>query len=103
MTTDDTRPLAALLHSEFITHEMGKGSTDDACDLCLQRATHLVAAGVGFTDTLDAERARHAALVAAARGHVEAECRCNVGTHDTDCGLVVSEDALRAALDGEPR
>jgi len=42
----DTDRLAALLHAEFITHEMGKGSVDDTCALCLTRAEHLIAAGV---------------------------------------------------------
>lgn len=42
----DTDRLAALLHAEFITHEMGKGSADDTCSLCVTRAEHLIAAGV---------------------------------------------------------
>lgn len=37
-------------------------------------------------------------LVAAARKHVDAECRCNVGTHNAGCDLVWTEEELRAAL-----
>jgi hypothetical protein len=81
LTTDDTRP-----------HRM---TTDE-----WQR--HVIAQ---LDATLDAERTRHAALVAAAREYVEAVDAdlYREGTPEDWWRREAALAALRAALDGEPR
>jgi len=78
MTTDDTHPLSAEDEARFRERSPG-GSI------------------LRVWATLDAERARHAALVAAARDVVD------WWFSPAEPGLTERIFALRAALDGEPR
>ena len=61
-------------------------------------AEKLSAAGYSIVATEELEGLRR--VRDAARPHSGAECRCGSGTHDTQCDLIVTEDDLRAALEG---
>jgi hypothetical protein len=98
MTTDDTRPRTAtgkLVADEFFSLLVDNfaGTKHWNEQEQLRRVDALVADVEA--EAIDADRARHAALVAAAREVVEWGNDSNEG--------VVRIAAIRAALDGEPR
>jgi len=114
MTTDDTRPPDDECRHNLITtfrEMMGGPARMWACADCQRRFYPACPACVvvghrneAHPATLDAERARHAALVEAAKNVCDAANDVLKGPTDYRLGrLDGATDILGAALDGEPR